>query len=479
MPIFAIANLRGGISRRRAAAGWRALVLVAALVFPKGAEAQAPPNPSAPTDRPVLFDDLFYSGPLVYSGPFSTEGSLSNPWTIPVTFGGATFYPPVSSNLSPLPSRDYSPPQTGWTLAPSLLAGPVYDDNLLQSSRPRRGVGARIAPSVVAEWNVGIHRLAVYGNEDGRFYPSAGFGDVYTASVGGVYEWRPTPDLIFLAQGGAQKGVDAFSAGVPIGPTGALSSTTQRSYSQIQGSVSVQKYFDQFFVILGERATRTVYSQPNARSLNTAQISQNGDTFATNGRLGYHLTPLIYGYLEGTYDMQVYDSPLNNSRGYRATSGLGTDRISLFQGEIYGGYQIEKYPNLATQAQAPLYGGSLRYFPTPLLTLGASIDRTVTKTLPTIFNPAGLTTAISTASLAADYAVTASLTAAVRIDYSLIGSAGSNNQLGRYFFAKGVLSYNLYRNVDLSLEYQYTNLASNALNSYKRNLVTLGMLYKY
>ena len=32
-----------------------------------------------------------------------------------------------------------------------------------------------------------------------------------------------------------------------------------------------------------------------------------------------------------------------NSEGYRVVGGLGTDRISLFKGEIYAGYQQQLY----------------------------------------------------------------------------------------------------------------------------------------
>ena len=58
-----------------------------------------------------------------------------------------------------------------------------------------------------------------------------------------------------------------------------------------------------------------------------------------------------------------------NYDGYRVVGGIGTERISLFNGELYGGVMAANFadPTIAQQTW-PIFGGRVSWFPTRFVT---------------------------------------------------------------------------------------------------------------
>jgi hypothetical protein len=154
--------------------------------------------------------------------------------------------------------------------------------------------------------------------------------------------------------------------------------TSPVKYSQGYGSASIQKEFGSFFTAIGGSATRTVYDNIQDNLGNTIdEQSRNGTVSTANARFGYYISPIIYTYIEPTLNWQRYADPNLNSQGYRVVAGLGSGRIGLVNGEIYGGYASQRFDDpLVGTTSIPIVGGRLSWFPTRFLTYTFTADRT-------------------------------------------------------------------------------------------------------
>jgi hypothetical protein len=128
-----------------------------------------------------------------------------------------------------------------------------------------------------------------------------------------------------------------------------------------------------------------------------------------------------------------------------------------------------------------VYGGSLAYAPTPFLTLFASLDEalgvsTAVVTPTSIF---GTDTRNTAALLAARYAMVEYWNFAVRAGYvhtDYVSTIFHDNG----WLAGGTWSYFFWRNLALTLDYQYWQLHSNVpLLPYTRQVVTGGVTWRY
>jgi hypothetical protein len=153
--------------------------------------------------------------------------------------------------------------------------------------------------------------------------------------------------------------------------------TSPVKYNQGYGSTSLQKEFGSFFTAIGGSVTRTTYDniQDNLGNTIDEQL-RNGTVSTANARVGYYISPIFYTFIEPALNWQRYADPNLNSQGYRLVAGLGSGRIGLFNGEIYGGYATQSFedPNVATTT-IPIVGGRLSWFPTRFLTYTLTLDR--------------------------------------------------------------------------------------------------------
>ena len=105
---------------------------------------------------------------------------------------------------------------------------------------------------------------------------------------------------------------------------------------------------------------------------------RNGTRATLNGRVGYHLTPITYVFVEPSLNWGRFSLSSLNSNGYQIIGGLGTERISLFNGELYGGSLVEDFNNPATSTlTTAIYGGRISWFPTRFVTVTAAADQTL------------------------------------------------------------------------------------------------------
>jgi hypothetical protein len=406
---------------------------------------------------------------------------------------GPEIAPPLlaAQRASPfeLPSREYSAlPLGGLLVYPSVFVGAVFDNNVNQTATNRvASAGVRVVPSVLAQANDGIHRTDFYGTLDARAYLNGDPSNANSvaARTGLAHTWEAMTDLVFSFQGDYTRQRDLFSTfgidrGVPsLNPTGAGVSPVANAptYNQFAGSASVQKTFDRVFASLSGSVVDMVFDNTTAGS-----PSPNGIVYTTTGRAGLWFLPFLYAYAESSVDERRYTTSALNSHGYRMVSGIGSDQIGLFRGEIYAGYQAEQYDaaGLGTAGGAT-FGGRFYYYPTPALTLRVSLDRSLGVSLvPTSpASPFGSSTQVTTALLQANYAIVAEWSANVRFGYIRTEYVGST-QLDNAWTAGGTITYSVWQNFGLTLDYQFLQVSSTGpLQSFTRSVITLGASYKY
>ena len=156
--------------------------------------------------------------------------------------------------------------------------------------------------------------------------------------------------------------------------------------------------------------------------------------------------------------------------------------IGLVRGQIYGGVQ-QQFSTQGTfgDMTKPALGFNLTYYPTEYLTIAASLSNTFGAP-----GASGVNSVVSAnnetwqARLQADYALFEYWRASVRGGYADTLYSG-NSTSSQAWLAGAGFSYSFWRNVALTLDYQFTR--SNSLGvsamSYSQNMLTAGVTYRY
>jgi hypothetical protein len=323
---------------------------------------------------------------------------------------------PVAATIEQTkPAGDAQPTRTadgqfvfqGWLLSAGVALGGKYDSNVNASAVDHRSLyGANFQPTFTAQRITGIHNTTLYLNGDVSYYPSAGRTYLDGTRAGLTHIWEIQRDLIFRIQGQ----VAEVQAGSSFNNflTSGIYATTPVNYTQIFGSSSIQKEFGMFFTAVGGSITGTKYRDSTDNFGNTIDEQfQNGTVSTANYRFGYHISPIIYTYVEPSMNWTHYQDSNLDSHGYRLVGGLGSGLISLFSGEVYAGYLKQKFDDpLTGDVTSPVVGGKLSWFPTRFLTFTASADQTfgTTDSRALAFTP-GSPTKLTTAKVTGNWDV--------------------------------------------------------------------------
>lgn len=421
-----------------------------------------------------------------------------------------------------------------WMLYPSLFAGFVYNDNVYNTAVNRKsGLGVRIRPSLEANRDTGIQKTIVYLNGDLQAYP--GRGQSYTlwpqaailrsptnvsGRAGFSHTYAPLPDLKFTliadytrANGGLF-GSQFSGAGSQVTISSAAGLTNAGTYSnQATVGLSVEKQVADRLYLRGSIGTQYVFydSQPTNSWLTALAGATTNNTapsramsYTASVRSTYWISPVLYTFVEPILDLRRYPNTWNDTNGYRVIGGFGSDLISLFRGEIYGGYQSQASAHgYFGSTSSPAFGGRLFYYPTQYITLSASVDQTITapsaRPIFVFGLPFGFASSAPTRTLQArlrgDYALWEYWSAFLQGGYGRNSTPANLNIAGwtpgtsTDFWSVGAgVNYNFWRNISLTLEYQFTqSIPHNAVfgrnwwipTSVTQNLVSAGLTYRY
>jgi hypothetical protein len=409
----------------------------------------------------------------------------------------------------------------GWLFFPSLKVFSVFTDNLYQApTSPVKVAGIGVLPSLITEWSNGIHHTTLYGNAEVRDY-TENSANIYDRQAGFVQRYAPLRDLIFTVQGDYTHKTNSNSLNNSIGdplatpgsivlpngniqlpngniytPSGQLVSGTAAANVAVGSTIltnpndqytamaSVFKIFNRGFVRLTETVSRTNYENQTAGFSDSSMR-----TFAGNG--GFWFSPWLYGYSDGT--QSVRSAPGSNSTAYRAVGGIGSARIGLFSGAVYFGHQGSEVEN-SGPAGGNVYGGRLSYYPTREWTWTLTADETINNSSQTSTSnlalnigtqqsplqvPLGSSTRTMAINLQTDYAVSRQLSVSGGLGYTRVQFL-STTELEEAWIGNVSLNYQLWRNMLLTLQYQYSQIVANvALTSSTRNYLMLAATYKY
>ena len=436
------------------------------------------------------------------------------------------------------PNPDAGLALASFMLYPSSFAGLVFNDNLYSTASNRvAGLGVRLRPSFEARLDDGLHQTSVYFTTDLQIYP--GQGDAYvftpqptvyapptnaTGRAGFSHQWLPTADLSIQAVADYARQNGLFGASPATAnftpftlPSASTVSAAPQYSNQYSAFVSIEKKFEeQWFLTAKTGAQYVAYdSRPSvapvaslATGLAPITASQDGLIYMASLRGGYYVTPQLYAFVEPQADLRFYRNSWSDTNGYRLISGVGSDLISLFKGEVYGGYQSQASAHgYFAPSSSPAFGVRLYYYPTHYLTLTTSLDQTLTAAAP---QPTGLLLGVPVFALEAGQS-SKTLQARVEADYAMAEywSAFLRGGYGETSYANGRgpqtiwtggagLNYNFWPNLGVTFEYQYTRSfaapsaqavalvspiaapapAASALG-FAQNLLTMGLTYRY
>ncbi len=257
-------------------------------------------------------------------------------------------------------------------------------------------------------------------------------------------------------------------------------------------------------------------SSPSCDFFDPFSTSHDGASYWATARAGYNVTPQFYVFAEGSGIFQRFKNSIFDTNGYRVIGGFGNnDAQSLIRGEVYGGYQaqelvhddlntfaitgivngvpvVDGFPvvnvngvpilnsNIPSNVNSAIFGGRLYYYPTRYWTLVAAVDQTLgisTVLSPTI--PAGTPTLSTNAILQTNYSLAEWWSIGGRVGYSQ-GRFYGIDRLDNGWMAGASFNYDIWRNLRLTLDYQWSTVRSDAVFSdFTRSVYTAGLTYRY
>ena len=316
--------------------------------------------------------------------------------------------------------------------------------------------------------------------------------------LGFSHNYKPTQDLTFNGNFRYTRETDLFSSAlnfnnnaigpsgqppvtipIVINPFGTSPGVNPTAYNQFTLGGSATKQFGEAFASISATAFRILFDNNNGTNIPSPFTTSNDLTALwVAGRLGYHLVPGFYVFGEGAGIWQWFDNSIFNTNGYRAVGGFGTDeQNSLIKGEVYAGYQFQHQfqqavPNfgIPQDSTSPLFGGRVYYYPTQYWTFIGSVDTVLSmSTLLSPITPLGTPNRVVTALLQTTYGISREWSIGGRFGYTRSDFVGFN-RLDNGWMLGASFNYEIWRNLSLTLDYQWSTLNSNIpFNDYTRN----------
>lgn len=384
-------------------------------------------------------------------------------------------------------SREYKPRQIGlWLVESSADVGAVFDSNLYSSRKNEKSAtGIGFAPRIVGRFTDGGQNTNAYIDGNVRYFS----GDESLSTFGGrigignsLELQRGTIWKALLQVGRAQDDGSAYNA-TGQGSDGSGIYVKPINSNSLFAATSILSRLDfaQFsgFASAGLSANLTRYEDAElSNGQKVSQGSRDSNSYTVTGRVGWSLAPTIYTFIEPSVIMQQAPNVTDgDTTAYRGTIGIGTDRINLVKGEIYGGFIRQSYNSLSDQDKdGAVYGFRLSWFPTRDLTLDLSADDSLGVTATgTGSNTKVYTTRTKTVAGNLNYSFDRRITASLRSSYSNVDydQSGRNDDIVRL---GADVTYMITTNFGLRAGFANVNVQStDDLNSVSRNIYTIGL----
>ena len=414
-------------------------------------------------------------------------------------------------------------PYNTWLLYPSLNIFTQYSNNYFLSPIAKiAGWSFGETPKITAEWSNGIHTTTLFGSFTHIDYPTHNEVNTNDGQATFTQVYAPLRDLSFTFLGdylhqtiapGLTSAIPApisstaatiLPNGNTVLPNGNIVSPSGQVVGQVGpafnvGALSVVNPYDAY------TATGSVQKlfRDGIVTLSGSILRQNYEELASESRdftaktlredMSFWLGSVLYAYSDGAFTKNANTAPTPDSHAYRVVGGLGTRQFSLFRTSLYVGYQGSQSAGSAS-AGGIVYGGALAYYPTPLWTIVAHADVTVNRApagaLPStqaINIPAptpiqvstSSSTQITTSTLSSEYQITPQWIASELMGYTNTVFLGSPSWEDAWFSVTS-LRYDIWRDLSLTWQYQYTGIVSNLpQTSTNRNFISMSASYKF
>ena len=389
-----------------------------------------------------------------------------------------------------------------WLLTPTLGLYTLYNSNIYSSPTSQlSGPAFHINPILNADYNTGIYDTKLNAYIDSMIYPTLDYiNNTFNRGAGVTQTYSPLPDLVFTAQGNYAYSTlaNVFPNSTPVvatptpppppgtpPPVGAAAvvagqQTFVNPNETYTAVASVYKQFNRAFMQLSASVLAVEY---------VSQPASNSQSASYNASGGFWFSPLFYAF--GNASESTVRPVIGASSSYHTVQGgIGSDRISLFQGSIYFGYQGSEVADGGGTAGGDLYGASISYFPTEVWTLFLSASRitnvsNITSQTSQVLSGLQLAAiAISTSqsvqttsvSIGSNYTLSPQTTLYALVSDTRIEDPLVNNS----WLASAGITHKLSDQLSLSFTYSYTRYISpTPLTSFTDNVATVGALYRF
>lgn len=339
----------------------------------------------------------------------------------------------------------------GWTVLPKVTASDGYEDNIYAQESQRQGDNvATISPEFQALSNSSLYAARLYGRLQYENYADQSNNSNTTYAFGGSGEYDLTRNTALTGAASFQHAIESrTTAGTPQAvrtPIRYDQSTVDFGASHVFNRFRVQGTFDfTHYDYKNNRLFDGTFFPQDYRDENLVTEKIRGD---------YALSPATALYVEVSLNQQAYDQRLvstynRDSHGVNVQAGVDFDVSRLVRGNFQIGSLSQTFddPRIGSVSGLGL-SGRVQYFPTQLVTLTLTADRSVANT-GLVESP---TFVISNVGLVADYELRRNIILSGRVGYldaSYQGLARNDNQ-----FSTGLTgTYLVNRMVGLSLQF--------------------------
>ena len=366
----------------------------------------------------------------------------------------------------------------GWMLYPSVTEATVFNTNVHRTQSDHKSeFGLDINPSFEMYRQSGIQKTAVYGALDTQLFDGRLAADNVQGSFGITHTIELQRDLTLQMSGGfnRQSGVmnkaNTQQSLSPLSPLWDVLAVSSQEETQWSGSVSLEKKFGQGFISLSALTQNGQYDSAELKAQN-----HFGTSVAV--KAGYYISPSVYAFVAPAVQMRHYQLSGLDTQTKTMIAGLGTDRSSVLKGEIYAGIADQHGSSpVGGNVRAPAFGVNVTYVPLPSLILKASLDHNYSASAPTLASAQSVST--THAVVTGRYLLTPGWFAEAKAGYGI--THYDDDKENDHFVTAGVgMGYDIQRNFDLRLNYQYAKLMSHLANaSYQQDIYSAGLNYHY
>ncbi len=191
---------------------------------------------------------------------------------------GSGFEPPLNPpEVRQLPNGAGTLSLGEWLLYPTLNFHTIYDTKIYSSPTcPISTAGVNFNPTILAQYDTGIHTTSIYGNINSNVYPFINYmNDTFDRQAGFVEKYEAMRDLIFTVQGNYSHATNAnvFTQALPgtiISPVNpalpgaagvvAVQQTAVNPNDTFTGTGTIYKQFNRAFLTLTGSLSSTEYA---------------------------------------------------------------------------------------------------------------------------------------------------------------------------------------------------------------------------